>query len=218
MNILFYAIALSFIPLVTCYVIFLLLQSDFVWYKGLIACLSGLLAVFPVVIIQNFASGFSTGGASTLAQVFAISLLFNGLVEELIKTSLMFLIPAKKTSVKCFLLYGILAGLCLGCFESLIYLINGYSNITLRLITAVVIHTVCSALGSLFVFSVKSEKKFYIVPFIFAVVLHGFYDYFACFSNFIHYFKYAVILIAIVECSVRYYKIVNKDPNTISVL
>ncbi len=200
------SIALCFIPLAAVFLGIALLAKDFKIRYGLFACALGLAAVIPIAVIQVLSQDFFE--AKTLGMVFIRALLFNGLIEESIKTLIFFLMPAKKLELKNFFHCAVLSGMALACFESLLYLISGYEHIGLRMGTAVIIHAVCGGLGGLFVYSVKA-KQLRIFPFLYAVMLHGIYNYFAGLGRDTVYFylAFAVILLAIAECRVQYLKI-----------
>ena len=99
----------------------------------------------------------------------------------------------------------VLSGFTLGCFETIVYSLAGTGTAPLRMVTSVIVHGSCAALSGLFVFSCrhKSPRAF---SYIFAVILHGVYNYFAGFdmSSPFFYMSFAVIAIAVIECRTRY--------------
>lgn len=198
------SILICFIPLIAVYLSFVLLIKGFSWWRGLVACLCGVVAVIPIAGIQFLMQKKGFNSVNSLSMVLLSAIVLNGFVEETIKMAIQFCIPAGKVELKEFFADGILTGLTLACFESLVYLISGYDQIGLRLITAVVIHVTCAGLSSLMVYSIKHDKRAYIIPYIFAVVLHGIYNYFAGFDGWVRYFSIAVILVAVIECATRY--------------
>ena len=138
-----------------------------------------------------------------------------GFVEELIKMFMTVLLPHKKSSTLQFLFLAFLMGISLGCFESVVYFLDHlqkantrgaqllYGQIFMRIFTSDIIHLTCAGLGGLFVVSCR-QKKVKVSIFVFSVILHGFYDFFAGFANFFKYFSFIVILLAIVECRIKY--------------
>ena len=56
-----------------------------------------------------------------------------------------------------------------------------------------------------FIWSVK-EKQPDVLALIFAVLIHGMFDFFVSFSTWIQWFSIAAILLAIIECRVHYEK------------
>jgi RsiW-degrading membrane proteinase PrsW (M82 family) len=229
------SLAICFIPLIAIFVCMKLLLPSFKINYGLISCLLGLLAVIPIAAIQFFIENKNLFSVTTLGSVLLQAIVINGFVEETIKMSLLFILPSK-TELPSFFSYSLLSGLAVACFESLIYLISGYENIGLRMVTAVVIHTCCAGLSGLFVFSIRHKKtsaknssakkqpkletkskrtakkvtdsstpsSIRIIAYIFAVLLHGVYNYFAGFNTGIKYFSIAAILFALIECRVQY--------------
>ncbi len=197
-----------FIPLVVFFVCFWILEKEFSPLHGLIAVLLGIVAVIPIAAIQFFAGGGALFTARTLVSILLSALVVNGLIEEAFKMLLLFALPAKRTRLKVFFFYAMLSGFALGCFESLLYLISGLDSIGLRMVTAVVMHSLCAGLLGLFVFSVKRRVRS-LLPFFMAVVLHGVYNYFAGFGthSLFFYGSIVAILLAAIECRVRYIKI-----------
>lgn len=193
------SVAVCFIPLVAVSICLALLIKGLKIRHILLSALLGLLAVIPIAALQMAVDHISFFSAETLASVLIHSLVINGLIEESIKMCLLFFLPAKKYDIWKFLFCAMLSGLALGCFESVIYLVSGYENIGLRLVTAVMLHTACAGLGGLFVWSVRNTKA-KLTPFIFAVILHGIYNYFAGFNSGIRWFSLVIILLAFIEC------------------
>ena len=189
-------IALSFIPLLAVYLCFALLVKDFKKLIGILSCLLGLLAFIPIMGIDLIKDRIVDG--SQFSQL--VKFLGLALVEEGVKMVLLFFLPSKKTVQGAFFSYSVLSGLTLGCFETLLYI----SIIHARLRwPAILVHAICAGLSGIFVYSVK-KKNVLITPFIFAVLFHGVYNYLADFLDFRNYFAYVVILIALVECKLRY--------------
>ena len=205
MNI-FLAITICLIPIITSLICLKLLMEDFKILHGTLGCVLGLLTIVPIVSIQAILTNTGKFSADTLTGKFFEDLFINGMIEELFKMALLFILPVTKMSMASFFACSVLSGLTLGCFETLVYLVSGgVSLLGQRLLTAVVIHSCCAGLSGLFVFNAK-WRAFKILPFIMAVALHGLYDYFAGFKTDtpFYYFSFAVILIAIVECRIRY--------------
>ncbi len=193
------SIALCSIPLVTFYLCFALLVKDFKKLIGLLACLLGLVAFIPIMAIDFLKDGFFDG-TSQFSQF--VRFLGLALVEEGIKMILLFFLPSKKSTQAAFIAYSVLAGMTLGCFETLLYLIVFVTSTNVRW-WAIIIHMTCSCLSGIFVYSIK-KKNILIMPFVFAVLFHGVYNYFVDFRDIRRYFAIAVILIALVECKLRY--------------
>lgn len=196
------------IPLAAIFVCMKLFVSGFRTWHGILACLLGLLSVVPITALQFVIDLFGGGGilsGKTLPSVLLHDLIINGLIEETIKMLLLFLLPWKKMRLAEFFSCAVLSGFTLGCFETIVYSLAGTGTAPLRMVTSVIVHGSCAALSGLFVFSCrhKSPRAF---SYIFAVILHGVYNYFAGFdmSSPFFYMSFAVIAIAVIECRTRY--------------
>ncbi|MBR6142686.1 MAG: PrsW family intramembrane metalloprotease [Treponema sp.] len=216
------SIAMTFIPLVTVYICFLLLGKDFNKVHGAAACLCGLLALLPIELLLIIIHTWHPFASVNLPGRLIKGLLINGIIEESAKMAFLFLLPAKKSKLSAFFSYAVLCGLTLGCLETLIYLIYGNRSITLRLFTAVVMHTFCAGLSGLFVYCIKrrqelADKSLLWLPFALAVLFHGLYNYFAGIYGTLHYFAYAVIVATILECKLRYQSVKIKFERKASV-
>ncbi|MBP5746859.1 MAG: PrsW family intramembrane metalloprotease [Treponema sp.] len=215
------SIAMTFIPLVTVYICFLLLGKDFNKVHGAAACLCGLLALLPIELLLIIIHTWHPFASVNLPGRLIKGLLINGIIEESAKMAFLFLLPAKKSKLSAFFSYAVLCGLTLGCLETLIYLIYGNRSITLRLFTAVVMHTFCAGLSGLFVFSIKcraqlKDKSFLWLPFLLAVLFHGLYNYYAGIYGALHYLAYVVIAVTILECKLRYQSVKIKFDGKVS--
>lgn len=198
------SIIICILPLLSVFACLLIFIKEFKFLSGMFSILLGLFAVVPIAVLQFAIEYYHLISVHTLSQVLLKNLLINGIVEETIKMLLLFLI-SKKHNLSSFFACAILSGLALSCFESLVYLVSGIENIGLRMLTAVVLHTTCAGLSGLFVYSVKNGST-KILSFIFAILLHGIYNYFAGFKmdSFFFWFSVLVVLISIVECRIRY--------------
>ena len=208
----FLELAFCFIPLLVFYLLLLFFKKGYKAFTGLFALLLGLLSVIPIAALQLFLDKTGLFSATSLFSLFLEVMIVNGLVEESIKMGFEWFLPSKNVDLSVFMCYGILAGFSLGCFETVIYLISGYEKITLRLFTAVALHAGCAGLSSIFVYSAK-KSHLKIMPFIYAFVLHGVYNYFAGFDTWLWYFSLAVLAAVFIELRVRYNSVKN-DLNT----
>lgn len=196
-------IALCFIPLIAYFICFALLSDEFKIGTAFLSILMGLLAVIPIAAAQFALEYFNLLSARTLIGLLVQAIVLNGLIEELLKAVVLLPVNAKKIKLSTFVFYSMLCGLSVGCFETVIYLISGYMNIGLRMITAVLIHTFCTGLGGIFIYSIKI-KKTRIWPIILAVLLHGIFNYFSYFSSPLRFFCIAVVLFAMWEVGLQY--------------
>lgn len=212
---------LCFIPLIVGFLVFSLKfrtrAAHFV-----VAMLLGLVAVLPISIIQFFLPEISLFGTSPILRSILKSILLYGLVEELLKSIFMLPIPKKEKSALEFLILAFTFGLTLGCFESVVYYLDHlqlatsrgatllYGSIFVRIFSSDIIHMCCAGLGGLFIFSiVKKQTK--VSCLICAILIHGFYDFFAGFQNGLKWFAIFAVLLAIVECRIKYQVLVEEN-------
>jgi RsiW-degrading membrane proteinase PrsW (M82 family) len=199
-----------FLPLLVFICCVSILFKDYKLWKALLSCLLGMLTVLPIATLQSAINGSRLLNLNSLLGILISAIVLNGLVEECVKAALLFILPLsatgnEKRTKKAFFLCALTAGLALGCLESFIYLIAGTQRVGLRMVTAVVIHTLCAGLDGLFVYGVKI-REIHVLPLVLAVLTHGVYNYFAGFGEGAPYFyiSFAAILFAAIECRVRY--------------
>ena len=205
---------LSFLPLLCIFVIFRFAISGFKVRYGLLAILLGLLSLVPIVILQSFVRNLPVFTSNTLLAALITVMLFNGLIEESVKMAVLFLLPIKKMNFSSFVALSLVAGLALGCFETVIYLFSGYLDIEVRTATAVVMHCLCTGLSGISVWLWKNpgeKKKAAWAPWLWAVVLHGSYNFFAGFSGFYRWFSLATMMLTALESRIWYKKVKNFD-------
>lgn len=199
-------ILLCFLPLILCFFVCNVSVVGFKFKYGLWASFLGLVSVIPIALVQFFILNLPIFTANTLVAVLVTAMIFNGLVEESLKMISMLFLPSKKVDFPVFFSMALLTGLALGCFETVIYLFAGQQEIGLRMITAVLIHTFCAGLSGCYVwlFRKRQAKN---TPFIFAALLHGFYNFFAGFSGGYKMFAVLAIVMAGLECRIWYMKV-----------
>ena len=192
----------------------------------LIAVFLGLIAVLPISFIQFFLPELPGVGFSPILHALLKSLLLYGLIEELFKTLILIFLPHKNlsesTEARDFLQLAFVAGLALGCFESVVYYFDHlqiansrgatllYGQIAVRIMTSDVIHMTCTGLCGLFIYSCRKAPR-HTSFLIIAVLLHGVYDFFAGFAGNIRWFSVAVVLMAIAECRIKYTSLQNNE-------
>ena len=220
-------IALCFIPLIVCFVLYTFLFKIRITTQ-LIAILLGLLAVFPISIIQYVLPPFDLIFQNPVLKILIKSILIYGLIEELVKLIFLFPIPYKNLSELDFLLLTFLMGLTLGCFESVVYFLDHLqlavsrgatlllSQIFTRIFTSDMIHMSCTGLCGLFLFSCRNKPS-KVSVFLTAVILHGVYDFFAGFQNNLRYFSFVVIILAFIECRNKYISLQNLCENRLTI-
>ena len=216
-------IALCFVPLILALCIFNFGFKLKITHQ-LIAVLLGLIAVLPISFIQYLLPEIPEIGFNPILHTLLKSLLLYGLIEELFKAIILLLLPNKNYDVRNFLLLTFVMGLALGCFESVVYYFDHlqlahsrgatllYGQIALRIFTSDIIHMMCTGLGGLFIYSCRNKPR-RISFLLIAVLLHGVYDFFAGFptSNNLYWFSIAVVLMALIECRVKYTSLTNPE-------
>ena len=209
-----------FIPLFICFFV-LLFKFKLKITHLLLAILFGLIAILPISFIQYFIPDFKLFFTNQILGQLIKSFLLYGFIEEIFK--MLFLLPLtkNKTEIKDFLLIALMLGLSLGCFETAVYYFDHlnrattkgasllYGQIFVRIFTADIIHIACSILNGLFVYSVKSNKK-KVSILVMSILIHGIYDFFAGFQGGFKIFSIFVVLLAIIECRVKY-KLLTED-------
>ena len=220
------SILICFIPLIAGFLIFFL-KAKIKLLHLLIAIVLGLVAIFPSSIIQFFipSDAFTTTSGNLVFFSLLKSLLMYGFLEEIFKAAFILpLVPVTKRdfSLLNFLCLSLLFGLSFGCFESVIYFLDNlqksvnrdgtflYSLILSRLLTSDILHTACSGLCGLFVYSCF-HQKFKVWYFLEAVILHGLYDFFIGFRSGIRWFFVVVLLLAVLECRLKYVAMRNDE-------
>lgn len=204
--------AVCIIPVAAVFVIERLLVKGFTTTAGLWAVLLGLLCIVPALLIQTLFDSLDLLRAESLFGLLVEIFIENGIAEEAVKMGALFLISAKGRDLRVFLALAVLVGLSFGAFETLVYLVSGTQSFTLRLFTAVVLHAVLSALSSLFVFTAKTGHA---RPsgFIWAVILHTLYNYFAGFKTESGFFwiSIAVVVLALILCGFKVRSMISGD-------
>lgn len=204
--------ALSFIPLLTVFLLFrILVPGQKIRYE-LWACFVGLLTLIPASFVQYYILNLPIFLANTVINLLITAIIFNGFIEEAFKAGFMFLLPQKKLTLPVFFTCALLCGMTLGCFESVVYMIKKINAaiyplgatalLTLmvkRMFTAVLIHTFCAGLSGLGLWMLRHKQR-HLSPFIWAILLHGLYNYFADFKDYFYWFSTVAILKSIQEC------------------
>ena len=212
---------LCFVPLLFAFWIFTFIFKLKISHQ-LLAMLLGLAIVFPMSVIQYVVPTTNVFQNMPIVGTMLKSLLIYGLIEELFKTIVLVPVLSTKSikedySALQMLFLSFLLGLSLGCFESLVYLFDRlqiannrgaqvlYHLVFLRIFTTDLIHMACAGLCGLFVISKRYNNQKLKNSYLFlAILLHGIYDFFAGFQNNLKYFSFLVVLLAIIECRVKY--------------
>ena len=219
-------LGISFIPAALFFVLAVILNKELKIRYCLIACVLALLTVIPTSMIQFYVLSLPIFTGYTFASVMITAILFNGLIEEAMKMLFLCLIPQKKQILSTFFCCVILYGLTVGGFESVIYVIKKFQEIQSqggkeiviyllidRIFTAQAIHVFCAGLSGLYIWNFRRHKK-NIMPFIYAVILHGIYNFFASFNSIYHWLAIVAILFAAVECRIFFLSAIDKNKTT----
>lgn len=229
MNI-YIAALLCVVPYVLCF-IGIKLFSKAKLVSLISASVLGLLAVLPISFLEYFQSvelPVFLKNANTILVSLLSCFIICGLIEEAVKMLFFVFVPKKNVAFGSFVAACFLGGLCVGCFENIVYLLleiqknNARGGNFLYLmfygkrIAPLMIHAFCSGLCGIYLWSVIN-KQADVLAFIFAVLMHGIYDFFAQFDSFLKYFAFAAVLFAIIELRIRYstnkpVEIYKKDP------
>lgn len=219
---------LCFVPLLFAFCLFTFIFKLKISHQ-LLAILLGLAIVFPISVIQYVVPTTNVFQNMPIVGTMLKSLIIYGLVEELFKTIVLVPVLSTKSikeeySALQLLFLSFLLGLSLACFESLVYLFDRlqiannkgaqllYHHIFLRIFTSDLIHMSCAGLCGLFVISKRYNNNKSKISYLFlAILLHGIYDFFAGFQNNLKYFSYFVVLLALIECRVKYTALTKKE-------
>lgn len=187
------------------------------------ACVLALATVIPTSLIQFYVLGLLSFDVSTFASVMITAILFNGLIEESMKMLFICLIPQKKQVLGAFFCCVILYGLTVGGFESVIYVVKkfqeiqgqGGKEIVVRLLlgrtfSAQAVHVFCAGLSGLYIWNFRHRRKS-VMPFLYAVLLHGIYNFFVGLTSMYRWLAVIAILFAAVECRIFYVSSENKN-------
>ena len=226
-----YAIlGISFIPAVLFFVLSKILNPNLKFRHGILSCVLGIITIFPASFIQFFLFKLEVFSGTTFSSVMITAIVFNGLIEETIKMLFLCAVPQKKQTLSAFFCCAIIYGLSAGGFESVVYIIRKFQEIPLvsgqeiitnllirRIFSAQAIHAFCAGLSGLYLWNFRHSKSKSITPFIFAVLLHGIYNFFAGFTSGFRWLSFIAIIFAAVECRIFYLSAKSsKEQNEIS--
>ncbi|MBP3771690.1 MAG: PrsW family intramembrane metalloprotease [Treponema sp.] len=219
-------LGISFIPALLFFALAVILNKNLKIRYCLLSGLLALLTVIPTSLIQYYVLELPIFTAYTFIAVMITAILFKGLIEEAMKMLFLCLIPQKKQILSAFFCCVILYGLTVGGFESVIYVIKKFQEIQgqggkeivvqlllKRIFSAQAIHVFCAALSGLYIWNFRRHKK-NIMPFIYAVILHGIYNFFVSFSSAYHWLAIIAILFAAVESRIFYLSAIDKNETT----
>jgi len=220
-------LGISFIPSALFFALAVILNKELKIRYCLLSGILALCTVIPTSLIQFYVLSLPIFTAYTFASVMITAILFNGLIEEAMKMLFLCIIPQKKQVLSAFFCCVILYGLVVGGFESVIYIVRKFQEIQGqpgkeivvrllidRIFSAQAIHVFCAGLTGLYIWNFRHQKK-NIIPFLYAVLLHGIYNFFASFTSIYHWLAVIAILFAAVECRIFYLSAIDKKENTL---
>ena len=202
-------ILVNFLPVLVISLIFCLKNKQIKWYMPILSFLIGMFAVFPATFIQLLFPEVFFAKQTLLTLLFS-SLVYIALVEEVCKTVCLFLVPHKNLNISTFFALSFLVGYSFGSFENIIYIFKGMTNPILRIFTSCVIHAVCTATASFFIWFLR-KKKFHLTLILTPIFVHGLYDFFAGFPGKFWLVSIIVIFYGIFQCSVFYQMFKNDE-------
>ena len=202
-------ILVNFLPVLVISLIFCLKNTQIKWYMPILSFLIGMFAVFPATFIQLLFPEVFFAKQTLLTLLFS-SLVYIALVEEICKTVCLFLVPHKNLNISNFFALSFLVGYSFGSFENIIYIFKGMTNPILRIFTSCVIHAVCTATASFFIWFLR-KKKFHLTLILTPIFVHGLYDFFAGFPGKFWLVSIIVIFYGIFQCGVFYQMFKNDE-------
>lgn len=216
----YFGLILCFIPLFLG-ILFFTLKYHLKFTHQLFALLFGLIAVFPISIIQFFIPDLHLLQNYPVLLALLKSFFLYGLIEEILKTAFLLPVPHKNHTLQEYLLLSFVMGLSVACFESTVYYLDHlqianargaillYSQIFTRIITSDIIHMTCTGLCGIFLYTAR-QKNARISFLILAILLHGIYDFFAGFQNGLRWFSLVVVFLSIIECRIKYTSLLDE--------
>lgn len=201
----FILVGLCFLPLIIALVFFKIFVKNFKSIYMFQSVIIGFVVLIPIVVVQFLLKKIPFFSQNTFIALLATTLIYNGLIEESIKTGALFLLRPQKQEFSIFFIIALLSGSTIGTIETVLYLIGGQTNILLRLFTAMLLHTLCSGLSGAFVWTFFRRKKLW-ASFFLSIIIHGIYNFFASFNGAIWAFSIVTLFFALIQCRVYYTK------------
>lgn len=209
-------LGICFVPTALFFALSAILNKNLKIRYSLLSCLFALLTVIPTSFIQLYILNLPIFNTDTFISLMITAILLNGLIEESMKMLFMCFIPHKKQVLSAFFCCVILYGLTVGGFESVVYIIKKFQEIQgqggkeiviqlllKRIFSAQAVHVFCAGLSGLYIWNFRRHKK-NIMPFVYAVLLHGIYNFFVSFTLGYNWLSVVAILFAAVECRIFY--------------
>lgn len=222
MNI-FFLFALCFLPVITFFTLFSFIPKEKQILKYLISCIFGIFTILPASFIQFFALKLHFFNSDSFLSILLTAIIFNGLIEELSKLGFLIISPKKNHSLQTFFLASLLLGISAGSMETIIYVLGNVERtvitegtngtiklILMRMFTSQILHAICAGLSGIFVWGARYELK-HLIVFIYAILFHGFYNFFIAFDSYLKFFAIVPILLGALECRIWYKTVRNSE-------
>lgn len=211
------------LPLIICIVpilffaVLLIAGPKIKFWRVLFAVLLGIVAFFPVQLVDEYVV------RQLIPYYYPTRIAFISWVvlAELFKGGVLVPLSAKKNSTLHFLLLAMLAGLTFGCGQSFVEYLNEASKafskgaqllwlpLILRFILIDLINMACAGLAGLFIYTCKMKKPKWLLV-LYPFVLRALFEFFNVKLE-IKWFSIAVVLLALLECRIKYKAISNTD-------
>ena len=205
---LFVKILLFYLPLVLFTLILEIFYKKIKWYFWFIAIFAGMIAIIPSALIQFFVPYpffVFTPLQDGVFSIFLTCFLLNGLIEEASKAVCSMIVLPKKHDFTPFLLLSVEVALSFSTFENIVYIISGMKTPELRMISASVVHIICSFLSGIFIWN-SFQKKVAIRPMLSAIFVHTLYNFFVSLPGNIKFVAIAPVAFGIFQ-SILFYQI-----------
>ncbi|MGL4982231.1 MAG: PrsW family glutamic-type intramembrane protease [Treponemataceae bacterium] len=210
MNIFLIAL-ISFSPLFVAIALKKYFANSIPFINIVVSAFFGFLACIPIIALASlFSLPVKTSFFYSFTGVLFKSFFINGLIEESCKLFFLLFLFKAEYSKKKFIYLVIILGLALGGFETLVYAIKNVNTLFIRVATAVLLHGITCGLSACFYYALKTKtdkKSFHF--FLFAILTHGFYNFFNSLGTFFFFFALVAIFFGL-TILLREYKTPSK--------
>lgn len=168
------------------YIFYLDKHEKEAWWHLLICFILGMISTLPALYFETLVTDNGYGTSGNLIQVFFYSLLGVALIEEIAKSSCLFIFPFFN---KWFnepmdgIVYSVMIGMGFATVENIFYAYsNGLETVLVRAFTAVPAHAVFATITGYYVGLAKFNKpkriQLILIGVGFAILTHGIYNFF----------------------------------------
>lgn len=169
----------------------------------------GFFSVIPAGLIEHFIEPF-TYISDPLTAIFARAFIMAALVEETTKLLVVKTFVYNKPQfdeITDGVVYAITASMGFACFENILYSSGGTAVVLVRAFTAVPLHAVASGIMGYYIgLSKFRQKKDMYAGLIYAVIIHGAYDFFLFTGTVLSFLVIPLLLI----CGIILKKLLNR--------